>query len=314
MLRVNLVGTGKVGRTLMSRLAEHPGYEIGDIHSRRTESAKGAVKAVGAGHVAPSLAAMRAADIWCLAVPDDKIADIATELAQTTATESDAQTIAVHFSGFLSSKVLAPLAKRGWSTASCHPVLSFADPEGAKAQFPGTFCGIEGEALASARIAALMSDLGGRPFAVASAQKALYHAAAVFSNNFTVVLQAIALEAWAEAGVDDDVARDLCAALLRSIIIFSVLFLVIRLCGRGNASQFVAAVNLPGPDFLANLVDRHDGFARANLATRKGPASCIGAIGAAYQQNPVLMDDGSQGGGNRADGGGRVVRRQDSNS
>lgn len=218
MLRVNLVGTGKVGRTLMSLLAEHPGYEIGDIHSRRPESAKGAVKAVGAGHVAPSLAAMRAADIWCLAVPDDKIADIATKLAQTTATESDAQPIAVHFSGFLSSKVLAPLAKRGWSTASCHPVLSFADPEGAKAQFPGTFCGIEGEAPATARIAALMSDLGGRPFAVASAQKALYHAAAVFSNNFTVVLQAIALEAWAEAGVDDDVARDLCAALLRSTV------------------------------------------------------------------------------------------------
>lgn len=215
MLRVNLIGAGKVGRTLLSLLAEHPGYEVGDVVSARKESAEGAVQAAGAGRVALTLAAMRPADVWCLAVPDDRIAKVAADLARVAAPDATAaRPIAVHFSGFLSSEILAPLQERGWSTASCHPVLSFADPTAAKVQFPGTFCGIEGQA--AERIAALVSDLGGRPFTVASAQKALYHAAAVFSNNFTVVLQAIALEAWSEAGVDDSVARDLCAALLRS--------------------------------------------------------------------------------------------------
>lgn len=222
MARVNLIGAGKVGRTLLSLLKESDGVEIGDVFSARRDSAEAAVAAAGSGHVASSLSGMRGADFWLLAVPDDKIAEVAENLSRTVTVMAPAakstSPVAVHFSGFLSSEVLAPLRKRGWAAASCHPVLSFADPDLAMKQFPGTFCGIEGDPRATRRVASLMADLGGRPFAVNSGQKALYHAAAVFSNNFTVVLQAIALEAWAEAGVDEPVAQNLCAALLRSTV------------------------------------------------------------------------------------------------
>jgi predicted short-subunit dehydrogenase-like oxidoreductase (DUF2520 family) len=57
-------------------------------------------------------------------------------------------------------------------------------------------------------------EIGGLPFLIHPDRKPLYHAAAVFSNNFTVLLQAIAREAWRDAGVPDDVATALCDRLL----------------------------------------------------------------------------------------------------
>ena len=162
---------------------------------------------------------MRPADLWFLTVPDDAIAETARMLAGVSRVAFGKTTaprpVAVHCSGFLSSEALAPLRDLGWLTASCHPVRSFADPELAARQFPGTLCGIEGDAEAVARVSrAFVSALGGRPFAVNAEKKALYHAAAVFSNNFTVVLQAVAIETWREAGVAEDVAGELCASLL----------------------------------------------------------------------------------------------------
>ena len=113
---------------------------------------------------------------------------------------------------------MAPLRLAGWSLASAHPMLSFADPIVSAERFPGTWVGIEGDAEAVPVAAKVFEALGGRTFPIASDAKALYHAAAVITNNFTTVLQAVALEAWAKAGVPDDVARDLNATLLRSTL------------------------------------------------------------------------------------------------
>lgn len=216
MRRVNVIGAGKVGRTLMSLAHNAAGYTLGDIASRDASSAIAAVEALAVGRAAADLTDLRPADLWFLTVPDDAIADVARMLAATPglAASHGSRQVAMHCSGFLSSEALCPLRDLGWLTASCHPVLSFADPDLAARQFPGTLCGIEGDAGAVAQIEAFISAIGGRPFAVNAEKKALYHAAAVFSNNFTVVLQAIAMEVWREAGVSADVAAELCASLL----------------------------------------------------------------------------------------------------
>ena len=57
-----------------------------------------------------------------------------------------------------------------------------------------------------------------KAFRIDSEAKSLYHAAAVVTNNFTTVLQAIALEAWKAAGAPTEVARDLNATLLQSTV------------------------------------------------------------------------------------------------
>ena len=210
---VNLVGTGRVGRTLLRLMAGCDGVIIGCVASRRIDSAVAAVQEAGAG-ISCEIKDMAPADLWFLTVPDSKIEDAAAEIARCVSSPS----IAVHCSGFHQAEVMAPLRLAGWSLASAHPMLSFADPIVAAERFPGTWVGIEGDAEAVAVAAKVFEALGGRTFPIASDAKALYHAAAVITNNFTTVLQAVALEAWAKAGVPDDVARDLNATLLRSTL------------------------------------------------------------------------------------------------
>lgn len=218
MQRVNVIGAGKVGRTIMALTRAAAGYSLGDVASRNGRSARAAVAAMSTGRAVAGLSDLHPAELWFLTVPDDAIADVAQALTNGPGLAfGDAKgprPVAVHCSGFLSSQALAPLQDLGWLTASCHPVSSFADPELAARQFPGTLCGIEGEADAVDRVEAFVTTLGGRPFAVNADRKALYHAGAVFSNNFAVVLQAIAMETWAAAGVSEEIAGELCASLL----------------------------------------------------------------------------------------------------
>ncbi|NVO25042.1 Rossmann-like and DUF2520 domain-containing protein [Donghicola mangrovi] len=209
MVRVNIVGAGKVGQTLMLLMAGLDGVIVQDVLSQRRESALRATELAKTGRAVDRIADMGAADLWLLTVPDDRIAGVAEQLAG-----SAAPAMAVHCSGFLSSAVLGPLGAAGWRVASCHPVLSFADPQSAAQQFAGTYCAVEGDSAAVQAITDLVERMGGIPFAVNAQQKALYHAAAVFSNNFAVVVQGIAQDAWAAAGVPQDVAKALGDKLL----------------------------------------------------------------------------------------------------
>lgn len=204
---VNIIGAGRVGRTFLRLL----GGQVQDIASGTRASAETAVRETGHGQ-ATDLDRMRPADIWLLTVPDTQIANVAQALARTDAPPA----IAIHCSGFHTADIMAPLSAKGWHLASAHPNLSFADPESAAARFGGTPCGIEGDAEAVAAIETILKNLGAQPFRIASDRKALYHAAAVFSNNFATVCQAIARAAWKDAGVPDDIAADLNASLLNA--------------------------------------------------------------------------------------------------
>lgn len=207
MPTVNIIGAGRVGRTFLRLL----GSKARDVASATRASADAAVRETGHGE-ARDLDKMRPADIWLLTVPDTQIARSAQALAQRQLPPA----IAVHCSGFHTAGIMEPLRGRGWRLASAHPNLSFADPETAARSFPGTPVGIEGNPRAVNAVEDLMTDLGAEPFCIESDRKALYHAAAVFSNNFATVLQAIAQEAWADAGVPQDIVARLNASLLNA--------------------------------------------------------------------------------------------------
>lgn len=211
--RVNFIGPGKVGQTLMRRLVIAGGdFEIGDILGRNVASAASARAFAAGGNDVASLAQMRSADVWLLTVPDGEIEAVAASLAE----QGHAPATAVHCSGFHPSSCLGALAAHGWQVASAHPVLSFADPARAAEQFTGCLCGVEGTA--AGVTTRLFETMGARIFPVRTEAKALYHAAAVISNNFTTVLQALAQDAWRDAGVPEAVIGDLHAALLRGTV------------------------------------------------------------------------------------------------
>ncbi|MBO9413646.1 DUF2520 domain-containing protein [Ruegeria sp. R8_2] len=213
---VNLIGAGRVGQTLARLLPATQSYVLQDVSSRRHKAATDAAAFGRNARVVEHLVDMRPANIWILAVPDTKIAEVARALSDSH-TESALQgsrPVALHCSGFYPAAQMNALKEYGWGLASAHPVLSFSDPETAASQFSGVPCGIEGDPYAAGIATSLFEAMGAECFSIRSDAKSLYHAAAVISNNFTVVLQALAREAWAEAGVSEDMAARLNDKLL----------------------------------------------------------------------------------------------------
>ncbi len=206
-----------MGQTLAALLHQHGVCGVQDLYSRTHASAEQAVSFVGAGRVAQSLAHMRAADVWLISVPDGHIAEVAAQLATVQGDDMHGAVV-WHNSGFLSAEVLAPLQHVGAFTASVHPVLSFATPASAVAQFAGTLCGLEGHPKALSVLRPWVAAIGAQGFEMESAKKPLYHAAAVFCSNFTVVLQGVAQEAWRESGVPAELLAPLTQALLQSSV------------------------------------------------------------------------------------------------
>jgi predicted short-subunit dehydrogenase-like oxidoreductase (DUF2520 family) len=113
---------------------------------------------------------------------------------------------------------LAPLQIKGWQVASAHCLLSFAQPQLALTQFAGTPCALEGEAAALATLRPLFTRLGAQCFDLASADKLLYHAGAVFATNFLPVLQDLAEQLWQHAHMPPELAQQLRAKLLQNAV------------------------------------------------------------------------------------------------
>jgi predicted short-subunit dehydrogenase-like oxidoreductase (DUF2520 family) len=207
---LNLIGAGHVGRVLARLFAQSGAFTVQDVLTRSQASAQAALAFIGAGNAAPDLAAMRRADAWMLAVGDDQIVPVARQLA-ARADLDDA--LVFHCSGAKAADALAVASARGALAASVHPVRSFADPATVAALFAGTFCGIEGEPQALARLEPALAAIGARPVRIASAGKTVYHAAAVFASNYLVTVMDAALRAYEAAGVPPEVARELAAPL-----------------------------------------------------------------------------------------------------
>jgi predicted short-subunit dehydrogenase-like oxidoreductase (DUF2520 family) len=211
---VSIIGTGRLGTTLALSL-EAKGYAIGSLVAQRHKSAR-KVAALLDGN-AETFAAKHAsllppADLFLIAVPDDQIANVARALSSL---KLNREATALHTSGALSSEVLAPLRAQGWSTGSVHPLISVSD---AQTPIEGAFWCVEGDQRAVRRAKALVRDLGGTSFSIRSADKPLYHAAAVMSSGNVTALFDVALEMLVEAGLTRKTARRILQPLLASAV------------------------------------------------------------------------------------------------
>lgn len=216
---LNLVGAGRVGQTLAHLWHRNQRFAVQDVLTTSLASAEAACGLIGAGHAVATLQAMRSADVWMLAVPDARIANNAQALADAMQQAPTAVAPMVfHCSGAQSSETLAPLAALGWRVASAHCILSFASVPAALQQFPGTPCALEGDAAAGAVLRPAFTAIAARCFDVASQDKLLYHAAAVFATNFLPVLQASAEDLWRATGMPAELIPHLRATLLRNAV------------------------------------------------------------------------------------------------
>ena len=237
MQTLNILGAGRVGQTLGRLWHSNGVFAMQDVLTNAAASAQSACDFIGAGTAAPTLAAMRPAEVWMLAVPDAQIAPVAGVLAAHLQAQAQAAIassphvasgadsaqpprapIVFHCSGAQSARSLSPLADLGWQPASAHCILSFANAEAAVAQFPGTACALEGDASAIAMLHSAFTAIQARCFEVQSQDKLLYHAAAVFATNFLPVIQSVAEDAWLATGVPQDLLPALRASLLNNAV------------------------------------------------------------------------------------------------
>ncbi len=210
MSTLNIIGAGHVGRVLGRLLAAQGELKLQDVLTRSGASAHDATAFMGAGRAVATLADMRDADVWMLAVGDDQIGIVCAALAAGRALNGS---IVFHCSGARSSAELDAATRAGAHVASVHPIRSFADPEQVAGNFEGTWCGIEGDAPALATLTRALTSIGARPVPIDAAAKTVYHAASVFASNYLVTVLDIALRAYQAAGIPAEVARELARPL-----------------------------------------------------------------------------------------------------
>ncbi|MHC4922466.1 MAG: Rossmann-like and DUF2520 domain-containing protein [Planctomycetota bacterium] len=200
--RVAILGAGAVGTTV-GRALRKAGWPVVAACRRDRGRARRAAHVIGGGCSASTspARAVRDADLVLLTMADTAIAGAAADLAAGGGVRSG--TLVVHASGAVPSAVLEPLRLEGVRLASLHPLQHFAGtPSGPRD--PGTDLGgvwwfHEGEAPSTCR--SLAKATGGRMRSLPAGSKALYHAAAVASSNYLVVVQDLAARLAAAAGV-----------------------------------------------------------------------------------------------------------------
>lgn len=216
MKTLNIIGGGRVGSTLGKLWHQSGYYRVQDVLTRSQASARQTVATIGAGRAASDINDMATADIWMLAVPDQAIESVANTVLNARSATSGS--LAFHCSGALPSTLLNELSANGWQTASAHCLLSFANPETASQQFPGTPCALEGTSQAVTELTLAFEHLQARCFTLAAEHKLLYHAGAVFATNFLPVLQSLADQLWKLGGMPDGVAAKVRASLLQNAV------------------------------------------------------------------------------------------------
>lgn len=198
---VAIVGRGRVGRTLASRLRER-GQRVVLLPAR------------GLGVSAATRRALEAATLVWLAVPDPHL-DAVVEVLRGQLWGRARMPIVAHASGAKSPEVLAPLRALGAPVASAHPVLSFGTT---KTSLEGAIFVLAGDRRACRALASLVRALGGRPVEYA-VHGPRYHASLALAANGATALAAIALELLVSGEValaPVDAQRAL-AGLLRSV-------------------------------------------------------------------------------------------------
>jgi predicted short-subunit dehydrogenase-like oxidoreductase (DUF2520 family) len=217
VLRVTILGAGKVGRALAHAL-ERRGHRV-TLHG-----ARGVLETLASGDQVSR--APRITDpLLVLAVRDPDLPKLARELVRRRCVSR--RTVVLHVAGALGPEVLSPLDKHVAGVGQAHPLLAFAErPDGARVRrrshsaslrWDDALLLIAGDPRAVAQAHKLGRALGMRPRHWSRIDRALYHAAAVVLGNGAVALAAAAATLLRAAGAPErDIPRAL-APLLHSV-------------------------------------------------------------------------------------------------
>jgi predicted short-subunit dehydrogenase-like oxidoreductase (DUF2520 family) len=211
--RVFIVGAGQVGKGLF-RAFRAAGVDVLGLHSRRPTAL-----ATSSGHLPATIAEANAVIV---AVRDDQLDDALAEVVDAT-TASGRRRVAsgaviVHTSGGAEPELLSRLGDMQLSGGTFHPLIPFANPERAPELLRKGWIGIDGDDPARATSRRLAGHLGARTLDIPAGMKPIYHAAAVISSNFPVVLEAVASRLMTDVGIPERSAEQAVHSLIEAAI------------------------------------------------------------------------------------------------
>jgi predicted short-subunit dehydrogenase-like oxidoreductase (DUF2520 family) len=162
-------------------------------------------------------------EIFWLCVQDSAIEAVTRQIVKrlrerSTRSKSDALAgrIFIHSSGVFNTSVLRVAAESGASIAAVHPLMSF--PSRKPVPLKGIPFAVEAGGGLRRRLNSLVRRLGGEPFAIGSAGKALYHAAAVMASPLLASLLAATEDIASLAGLDSRQSRRLFAPIAKATL------------------------------------------------------------------------------------------------
>lgn len=211
-MKFGIIGAGIVGTALAVRLDE-AGHECIGVNTRSRHSYERFRSYLKIDHLTLE-ELVPAVDFLFITTQDGVIRSIAEQLSEKALTKSGQ--VWIHCSGSLPSEILRVKESLSVHCLSLHPLQAFASVEEALTILAGTHFGIEGdnEELGEK----IVKDLGGIPHHILAEKKTLYHVGAVVASNYLVVLTSLAVELFAEAGIQGEEALASLLPLMRGTL------------------------------------------------------------------------------------------------
>ncbi len=204
-----------MGRTLGKRL-RGLGWRIGAVVTRSAATSRAAVCEIGAGKPYSQLVPeILDSGVILLTTPDGALRGVARALANFDGAKVRGK-IVLHTSGALDRAVLAPLARRGASTGSLHPMQTFSG-RGAP-QLKRVIFAVEGDRNAQAVARKIATSLGGVPVAVHSRYKPAYHSAGTLVAGYGLGLVEAATQVLLKIGFSRHDATRALLPLMRQML------------------------------------------------------------------------------------------------
>lgn len=193
MERIGLIGAGRAGTAVGAALAG-AGYPLVGVTARSSASRERAARLLPHVPVLPADDVTKRADVVVVAVPDDRIGQVARTLPLISGQ------YVVHLSG---AHGLAPFEGLAATPVALHPSMTFP---GGLVPLEGVMFTATAPDAARPLVERLVKTLGGQVQWVADEQRARYHAGLVHGANHLTTLLTQAIAVLREAGVEDPAA------------------------------------------------------------------------------------------------------------
>jgi predicted short-subunit dehydrogenase-like oxidoreductase (DUF2520 family) len=207
---IAFVGSGKIVHSLLPAIRKN-GYNVVQIIGKDPESVESLSGRWGIPRFSYSLSDLKYCNLVMIAVPDDRIVHVASELSKLKLPFEKINFL--HFSGSLDSSLLRPLKEKGANIASFHVMQTFSDYE--PVNIEGSVCAVESVNENLRKILFdIAIDLKLKPFEISSSDKLLYHIIGVIGVNF------LSANFYNAAKLSESISSDIdLGSLLRPIVV-----------------------------------------------------------------------------------------------